>query len=268
MNRSRDLHRNKVEEVRERMRSEEGLVSAKTELTAKIEPFDSFWEAPKDIEKGYKSFFQFYQSNYLKHLPSNKAANILVISCGPGYFVNLLNSHGYHDVLGIDSIAEKVKYAQERGLNCTVEEAFPFLEKHPERFDVIFCEQELNHLTKEEIITFLKLCRQSLRSEGILIVHVLNGANPITGAEALAQNFDHYNTFTEYTLRQVLDYSHFDDVTVIPLNLYVFYKNPVNYLLICLSTLYTLFFRFSFKLYGKENRIFTKKIGAVCRKGR
>ena len=99
-----------------------------------------------------------------------------------------------------------------------------------------------------------------------MIVHALNGANPVTGAEALAQNFDHYNTFTEYTLRQVLTHAKFVDTRVIPLNLYVFYTNPLNYVLIVLDKLYTLFFRFSFMLYGKANRIFTKKIAGIARK--
>ena len=148
-----------------------------------------------------------------------KKPRILVISCGPGYFVNLLNKEGYRNVLGIDSNADKVRYAQEKELNCTVEEAFPFLAKHVEQYDVIFCEQELNHLTKEEILIFLKLCWQSLRQDGTLIVHVLNGANPITGAEALAQNFDHYNTFTEYTLRQALKYADFDEYSRHPTKL-------------------------------------------------
>lgn len=234
-------------------------------LTAKIEPFDSFWEAPDDIEKGYSSFAQFYRYNYLPHLPPDKAAHILAISCGPGYFVNTAQQHGYHNVLGIDSDPAKVALATQRNLNCQVAAAFPFLAEHPRQYDVIFCEQELNHLTKEEILAFLALCRGSLKPNGTLIVHALNGANPITGAEALAQNFDHYNTFTEYTLRQVLTYAEFTDTRVIPLKLYVFYKNPLNYALIALDAVYTLFFRFSFMLYGKANRIFTKKIAAIAR---
>lgn len=236
------------------------------EWTAKIEPFDSFWEAPDNIEKGYKSFFQFYKCNYLKHVPENKDAKILVISCGPGYFVNLLKTYQYTNVLGIDSYPEKVKYAQDRKLNCQAASALEFLHNNPEPFDVIFCEQELNHLTKAEIIDFLQLCRTNLATNGVLIVHGLNGANPITGSEAFAQNFDHYNSFTEYTLHQILDYTNFSDIKVFPLNLYVFYTNPLNYVLIALSALYTAFFRFSFLLYGKKNKIFTKKIGAVCRK--
>jgi 2-polyprenyl-3-methyl-5-hydroxy-6-metoxy-1,4-benzoquinol methylase len=178
-----------------------------------------------------------------------------------------LTKHGYTNVQGIDSFAEKVKYAEERNLNCRVAEAFPFLEHNDESFDVIFCEQELNHLTKDEMMIFLKLCWHNLTDNGTLIVHGLNGANPITGAEALAQNFNHYNTFTEYALRQVLSASNFVNIKVIPLDLYVFYLNPLNYVLIALDTLYTLFFRFSFMLYGKSNRIFTKKIAAICKKG-
>ncbi|MDH3689587.1 MAG: methyltransferase domain-containing protein [Gammaproteobacteria bacterium] len=235
------------------------------ELAAKIEPFDSFWEGPENVEKGYHSFFLFYKNNYLNYLPSDKDARILNISCGPGYFVNLLSQCGYTNVLGIDSDAEKIKWAQQKSLNCKRERAFEYLQESKNKYDVIFCEQEINHLTKTEIPIFLRLCKQNLKEGGTLIIHALNGANPITGAEALAQNFDHYNTCTEYTMRQMLEASDFQDVKVFPLNLYVFYKNPLNYLLIAISALYTFFFRFSFLLYGKSNKIFTKKIGAVCK---
>src|ERR1044071_10413792 len=140
------------------------------ELTAKIEPFDSFWEAPDDVEKGYASFAQFYKANYLRHLPQDKAAQILAISCGFGYFVNLLTKEGYVNVVGIDSDQEKVRYAEKRNLNCKVAAAFPFLQNALNQYDVIFCEQELNHLTKEEILVFLKLCWNSLKPDGALIV--------------------------------------------------------------------------------------------------
>lgn len=202
---------------------------AALDLAAKIEPFDSFWEGPEDIEKGYTTVFEFYRRNYLRHVPADREAPILVISCGPGYFVDMLVRHGYRNVIGIDSDGAKGEHGRRRGLDCRKERAFPFLAAHPDAFQAIFCEQELNHLTKPEILAFLSLCRDALRPGGTLIVHALNGANPITGAEALAQNFDHYNTFTEYTMRQVLEYADFERVEVIPLHLYVFYKNPFNY---------------------------------------
>ena len=233
------------------------------ELTAKMEPFDSFWEGPENVEKGYGKFFQFYKRNYLPHIPKNKTASVLVISCGPGYFVNMLTKHGYTKVLGIDSYPDKVQYAKEKQLNCVVERAFPFVEKNKSCFDVIICEQEINHLTKEEILIFLKMCWESLKDNGTIIIHSLNGANPITGPESLAQNLDHFNTCTEYSMGQILKYSNFSGVKVVPLNLYVFYKNPLNYVLIIIDKLFTLFFRISFIMYGKTNRIFTKKIAAI-----
>jgi 2-polyprenyl-3-methyl-5-hydroxy-6-metoxy-1,4-benzoquinol methylase len=116
----------------------------KTKLKAKIEPFDSFWEAPKDIEKGYDKFYKFYKHNYLKHIPEDKKSRILVISCGPGYFVNLLKIQGYTDVLGIDSSSSKINYAKEKNLNCKVKEAFSFLQNNKEEYDTIVAEQEIN----------------------------------------------------------------------------------------------------------------------------
>lgn len=237
------------------------------DLTAKIEPFDSFWEGPEDLDSGYGKFCQFYKRNYLKYLPTDRNIRILNISCGGGYFVYMANKENYYDVLGIDSFPEKVEYAKKRELRCEVMEAFPFLEVNEEPFDVIFCEQELNHLTKEEMLMFLPLARKNLKPNGILITHALNGSNPIMGAEQLAQNFDHYNIITEYTYRQILNYCQFEDIQIIPLNLYVFYKNPFNYVAWAVTTFYHFLFRLNFILYGKKNKLFTKKIAAVCRAG-
>lgn len=241
-------------------------MSTKRQLTATMEPFDSFWEGPSNIEKGYTSFYKFYKHNYLKHVPEDKNSRILVVSCGPGYFVEMLNKHGYNNVTGIDSFADKVEHAKKRDLNCQTASAFEFLEESETPYDVIFCEQELNHLTKNEILEFVALCWGKLGKGGTLISHGLNGANPITGPEALAQNFDHYNTFTEYTVKQIMEHANFTDIKVIPLNLYVFWTNPLNYALILMSGLYTLFFRISFIMYGKSNKLFTKKIGVICKK--
>lgn len=237
-------------------------------LTARMEPFDSFWEGPSDVEKGYRTFFEFYRRNYLPHIPPDKASRILVVSCGPGYFVDMLVRHGYTNVKGIDSVPAQIEHAKRRGLDCEVAQAFPYVGAIDTELDVIMCEQEVNHLTKDEILDFLELCRAALAPGGTLIAHALNGANPITGAEALAQNFDHYNTFTDYTFNQVLEHSGFENIRVLPLNLYVFYNNPFNWVAWGVSSFLTLCFRAAFTLYGKTANIFTKKLAAVCTKPR
>ena len=236
------------------------------QFTAKMEAFDSFWEAPENVEKGYVTFGTFYRYNYLKHFPDDKTTNILVISCGPGYMVSLLNEEGYKNVLGIDSIEEKIEPARKRNLNCRYAQAFDYLNDRKSTFDAIFCEQEINHLTKDEILSFLGLCFRSLRPGGTLIFHSLNGANPFVGSENLALNFDHYNTFTEQSLIQICEYTGFGNIKILPLNLYVFYKNPVNYIGIALDILISQFLKFVFMFYGKKNKLFSKKIAAVCQK--
>ena len=103
--------------------------SGKRVLSARLEPFDSYWQAPADVERGYSSFLAYYRANYMPHLPEDRAAKILVISCGPGYLVNMLAQAGYTNVHGIDSDSEKVAHATRHNLACETAEAFPFLER-------------------------------------------------------------------------------------------------------------------------------------------
>ena len=254
--------------VPEEARSELSSLSnpSNWQLSARLEPFDSYWQAPEDVESGYTSFYQYYRHNYLPHLPQDKNIKILVISCGPGYLVETLKKHDYTDVLGIDSDPEKIRYAQRRGLNCQQAEAFPHLDAHTDSYDVIIPEQELNHLTIAEQIDFLSLCRSSLRDDGTIIVYGLNGANPFVGSENLAHNIDHFNTFTEYSLQQILELGGFGNIRVFSLKIYVFWKNPLNYVGLVVTGTFELMFRIMFKLYGKNVKFLSKKVAAIAKK--
>jgi SAM-dependent methyltransferase len=240
-------------------------VNAGRKLAARLEPFDSYWQAPEDVDSGYRSFSAYYRANYLPHLPRDRAARILVVSCGPGYLVSLLAAVGYSNVTGIDSDPGKIENARRRGLACEVAEAFPFLEaRQAAQFDVIIPEQELNHLTVEETIDFLKLCRGALRPGGRVIVYAMNGANPLVGSENIAHNIDHFYNVTEHSLQQILKLGGFADVKVFALKLYVFWKNPLNYVGLAATGTFELFMRIVFVLYGKKVRVLSKKIAAIA----
>jgi 2-polyprenyl-3-methyl-5-hydroxy-6-metoxy-1,4-benzoquinol methylase len=245
-------------DYRARLATEEPRV-----LAARLEPFDSYWQAPKDIEEGYSAFNAYYRANYLSHMPAERSARILVISCGPGYLVNMLRERGYTAVLGIDSDAAKVDYARRKGLPCEVARAFEFLQSKPGQFDVIIPEQELNHLTLNETIEFLRLCRTALRPGGRVVVYAMNGANPFVGSENLAHNIDHFYNVTEYSLEQILTLAGFRDVRVFALKLYVFWTNPLNYVGLAVTSVLELTLRVIFRLYGKKVRVLSKKIAAV-----
>ena len=239
---------------------------SKRQLSARLEPFDSYWQAPADVERGYASFYEYYRQNYLPHLPDNKDSKILVISCGPGYLVETLVKHGYSNIIGIDSDPEKVRHAVRHELNCETADGFEYLESNPDSYDVIIPEQELNHLTTSEQIDFLELCQYALREDGMIIVYGLNGANPFVGAENLAHNIDHFNTFTEYSLQQILELGGFREIKTYPLKIYVFWKNPLNYVGLFVTSAFELLFKIMFKLYGKNVKILSKKLAAVAKK--
>jgi SAM-dependent methyltransferase len=233
-------------------------------LRARLEPFDSYWQAPEDVESGYVSFAAYYRANYLPRLPENRAARILVVSCGPGYLVDVLLQAGYSDVSGIDSDPAKIEYATRRQLPCQVARAFDYLEGRVEEFDVIIPEQELNHLTLDESVAFLRLVRSALRPGGRVVLYAVNGANPLVGSESLAQNIDHFYTVTEYSLGQLMTLGGFTRIQPFPLKLYVFYRNPFNYLGLLVTTLLEASLWIVFRLYGKKVSILSKKIGAVA----
>jgi SAM-dependent methyltransferase len=255
----------RTEAMSERSAAPVAVAFAGRRLAARLEPFDSYWQAPADVESGYSSFSAYYRANYLSHLPADRNARILIVSCGPGYLVNLLAREGYRNVLGIDSDPDKVAHARRRGLACEVAEAFPFLmERQSPQFDVVIPEQELNHLTIEETIEFLRLCRGALLPRGRIIVYAMNGANPLVGSENIAHNIDHFYNVTEHSLQQILKLGGFTDISVFPLKLYVFWKNPLNYVGLAVTATFELMMRVVFILYGKKVRVLSKKIAAVA----
>jgi 2-polyprenyl-3-methyl-5-hydroxy-6-metoxy-1,4-benzoquinol methylase len=247
------------------LRDEAAMRTVSPRLAARLEPFDSYWQAPADIESGYKSFNAYYRANYLSRLPANKDAKILVISCGPGYLVDLLIKEGYRQVVGIDSDAGKVEHARRHQLPCEVAEVFPYLsQRQTAEFDCIVPEQELNHLTLDETIAFLQLCRGALRPGGTVVVYAMNGANPLVGSENLAHNIDHFYNLTEYSIGQVLQIAGFHKIAPFSLKLYVFWKNPLNYVGLIVTGSLELAMKIIFKMYGKKVSIVSKKIGAVA----
>jgi len=240
-----------------------GLATPK--LAARLEPFDSYWQAPADVDTGYKSFSAYYRANYLPRIPTDRQAKILVISCGPGYLVDLLVQCGYRNVFGIDSDGAKVEHALRRNLPCEVAQAFAFLSQHQSgEYDCIIPEQELNHLTLDETIAFLGMCRLALRPGGRIIVYAMNGANPLVGSENLAHNIDHFYNLTEYSIAQVLQLAGFQNVHPFALKLYVFWKNPFNYAGLAVTSMLEAGMRIIFRLYGKKVRIVSKKIAALA----
>jgi hypothetical protein len=62
-------------------------------FTALSEPFDTYWQGTRDLERGYRQFATYYKANYIPRLPTDRAARVAVLTNLPalpqtqfGYF--------------------------------------------------------------------------------------------------------------------------------------------------------------------------------------
>src|SRR5262249_44005006 len=91
-------------------------------------------------------------------LPQDKRAAILDVACGGGKLLRLFAAKGYSNVRGVDISAQQVELA--RHLHPDVEQAhvLEYLAAHPSEFDLITGIDVIEHLTKDEILTFMDRC--------------------------------------------------------------------------------------------------------------
>lgn len=233
-------------------------------FSARTEPFDSYWQGTRDLDKGFRSFHQYYKVNYLPRMPKNLDARILVLSCGPGYLVNSLVKAGYRNVLGIDADPAKVQHGLDRGLPMQVASAFAYLDGREEEFDVIVPEQELNHLTIPETIEFLQICRRALKPSGLLLAYAINGANPLVAPEHISHNIDHFYNVTEYSLAQLIHLGGFTEIRPFACQLYVFWNSPLNYVGLAITATMEWAMKLIFRLYGERVSILSKRIAVTA----
>jgi len=232
------------------------------EPTARWSPFTTFCEGPEDPQKGFRLFPAFYKRNYQRHLPRDKTAAILVLSSGPGYFQEFLRGLGYERVVGIDTDQGRVAAARERELTSEHASPFEWLPR-PDGFDFIFGEQEVNHLTRAELLELLDRCRASLRPGGKLLLVAANCANPLVATEHPGNNWDHYLFTAEGNLTQAFERAGFREVTPFALDFYVLWTNPLNYVAKAVTGALHLTFKVLFRMYGKNTRIFTKRLAIL-----
>ena len=87
-----------------------------------------------------------YQRIFGAFMPSDKAAKIMDLGCGPGSIVWWLRDRGYGNVAGIDISQEQVNVAHGLGLNSVVQgDIFEFLRMEGAEFDVLFARFSTPH---------------------------------------------------------------------------------------------------------------------------
>lgn len=215
----------------------------------------------------YKDYARYFRANYLKYLPHNKKAKILEIGCGLGHFQYFLRMEGYQNLRGIDISEQEIEFCLNQGFNVKKADALSFITACREKFDVIIFDDIIYYFTRDDVVVLLKNIHRVLNDQGKCFIKTLNMSNPITASNSNFRDFATEFNYTEESLKQICLLSGFENTKIFPLNIYIFYLNPLNYMALIMEFILSNIFRILFWLYGrKTTKIFTKDILAVCTK--
>ncbi|SUS08914.1 hypothetical protein DF3PB_950004 [uncultured Defluviicoccus sp.] len=139
---------------------------------------------PEDFESVRKTV-RIFRYHFRDWLPVDRAAPILDAACGAGGFLNALRGMEYTNAVGVDRSPEQVLIAQNAGVHAVEGDLFGYLGERHGAFALISALDIIEHLSKDEALTFVDLCLQALQPEGRLILRTPNGASPLGGGGPL-----------------------------------------------------------------------------------
>jgi len=90
-----------------------------------------------------------------------------------------------------------------------------------------------------------------------------NCTNLLMAAEYPGNNWDHYLYTAERGLKQAFAFAGTTKATSIPLDCYMLWKNPTNYVAKLITGTFHLLLKVIFRMYGNNASIFTKRLASL-----
>ncbi len=168
----------------------------------------------EDIEESFNNNISLHKE-VAKIIPRDKQAKILDIGCGYGVFLRTLQKKGYKSLYGVEVGKEENKFLNSKDLNVSQLDIFDFLEKDPNKYDLITRFDVFEHFKKNERIGLGPFIKDKLKSTGILVVRVPN-AEAIFKGSIMYGDFTHETFFTKRSLIQLFNAFSFLSVDVYP----------------------------------------------------
>ena len=114
-----------------------------------------------------------FNSFLLKKKKLNKNSQILDIGCGRGKIFGSLSRKFklINKPIGIDPVVHK---DVDRSIDFRNEDAFNFFKTNKNKFDLIMIKQTLHFFNKDKRKKLIKICKNNLKKNGLLIVFSLN----------------------------------------------------------------------------------------------
>ena len=112
----------------------------------------------------------------LKKIKLNINSRILDIGCGRGKIFGILSRKLklVNKPIGIDPVVHK---DVDKGIDFRNEDVFKFLKTNQIKFDLIMVKQTLHFFNKNKRSKLIKICKNNLKKNGVLIIFSLNTLN-------------------------------------------------------------------------------------------
>ena len=222
-------------------------------------------------KKEYELFAKVSKKRFKNILPTDKRAKIIDVACGAGHFLYFIQNQGYTNTKGIDLSLEQLDAAQKVGVkNLQRVDLFEYLPKHEEKFDMVIANDIIEHLTKEETMTFLDLLYSSLLPGGKVLISTINGQAMFSPAIRYC-DFTHEQGFTPGSLSQVMRVCGFKNVCVygeypVAHDFRSTVRGGLWWCIVKLLQFYNLIARGAGRGLWKRNNIFEPRIFAIGKK--
>jgi cyclopropane fatty-acyl-phospholipid synthase-like methyltransferase len=122
------------------------------------------------------SYINTFNNFLLKKKKLNKKAQILDIGCGRGKIFGVLSRKLklVNKPIGIDPVIHK---DVDRSIDFRNEDVFKFFKTIKIKFDLIMIKQTLHFFNKDKRSKLIKICKNNLKKNGVLVIFSLNTLN-------------------------------------------------------------------------------------------
>ena len=166
------------------------------------------------LEKRFAKQSKWYGATLRAFLPNKLDMRCLDAPCGYGNFLYFLRAKGYRNIEGFDFDQKQVELARLLDLPAEKKDIFSVLAENSEPYELIASLDFIEHLTKDDALSFLDQCNKNLHPGGVLILRTPCADGPF-GAHDAWNDLTHQWGMTSTVLQTILEMSGFTRVQVL-----------------------------------------------------
>ena len=166
------------------------------------------------LRQRFEKLRRWYRCRLMRFLPADRTAPCLDLPCGYGNFLYFLESEGYSNVTGFDNDKSQIELAGLLELPAKEGDAFGILSDSPDTYALISSLDFIEHLPKDDAMSFLGLCFDALRPGGCLILRTPSANGPF-GSHDIWNDLTHQWGMTSSLLRAILQMKGFEEIELL-----------------------------------------------------